>query len=211
MVEYLAVKFVLSLVETKINNKLNKDMPTKTASKKNSVKQDADTLRTLFEAKIKALYDIETQLVKALPKMAKSATNSELKEGFTDHLTQTEGHVDRLGRIFESMEVKPQKLACDAIRGLIADAEWVIKNTHGAEALDAGLIAAAQYVEHYEIGGYTAAVGWARLLNMDDAAGLLEQTLQEEKDTEETLENLADSEVDEVALGGEEKEGSDEN
>jgi ferritin-like metal-binding protein YciE len=176
-------------------------------------KNTPDTLDTLLLNKLKTLYDVEIQLVKALPKMVKKSTDAGLKEGFEDHLRQTENHVDRLDRAFKVLGVKPQKLQSEAIRGLIADAEWVIKNVHGEEALDANLIAAAQYVEHYEIAGYGAAFAWAQLLGRTEIAELLEQTLHEEEETADALNDLAAGKINEAALGeseGEEQEEDDE-
>lgn len=169
-------------------------MPTNT--KKRAVRT---TLRELLETKLKALYDVEAQLVKALPKMAQKATEPSLKKGFEKHLEQTKGQVDRLERAFEMLGTGPKKLTVDAIRGLVADAEWVIKNVHGEEALDTNLIAAARCVEHYEMASYDAAIEWAKALGQDDIAELLGETLKEEQETDEELAALAQSTVNDDA------------
>lgn len=180
-------------------------MPKKVKNKTNH----QDTLNSLLHNKLKALYDIETQLVKALPAMAKNATDLDLKEGFKDHLEQTKGHVKRLEDCFKILGQKPQKLACDGIRGIISDAEWVIKNVEGDAPLDANLIAAAQYAEHYEMAGYGSAIEWAKRLNRDDVADLLERTFDEEKETSDKLTELAEGKIDERVTSGtnEEDEG----
>lgn len=165
-----------------------------------SKKSSALTLNDLFLNKIKSLLDIEEQLVKALPKMAKAATNRELKGGFTQHLAETKNHVRRLEEIFKQLGKKPARLKVDGIRGIIKDGEWVIKNIKPKEALDANLIAAASYVEHYEIAGYLAAIAWADKLELNDAAQLLEETLNEEMSVDHQLAELADAEILEKAL-----------
>jgi ferritin-like metal-binding protein YciE len=173
----------------------------RTAKTKNKA-SDQDNLSSLLHNKLKALYDIETQLVKALPAMAKNATDADLKKGFSDHLEQTKGHAQRLEEAFKMLGQKPQKLACDGIRGIIADAQWVIKNVEGDAPLDANLIAAAQYAEHYEMAGYGSALEWARRLNQNDIASLLEKTLNEEKEASEKLSDLAEEKIDEGAMSG---------
>ncbi len=153
------------------------------------------SLRDLFVLKLKALYDIETQIIKALPKMAKNATNSKLKDGFVKHLAQTKEQAKRLEKIFKMLKIKAAKTKVEAIRGLTKDADWIIKNVEPDNALDANLIAAAQYVEHYEMAGYGSAREWAKELGEDDIAQLLEKSLEEEKLTDEKLSQLAISEV----------------
>jgi len=165
----------------------------------NSKKQQQN-LGDLLVTKLKALLDIETQITKALPKMAKNANDPELKKGFEKHLKQTQGHVKRLKQAFKLLGMKAQKITVDAIRGLIKDGEWVIKNVKGPEALDANLIAAAQYVEHYEMAGYGSAATWANELGYTEIADLLNQTLEEEKQTDEELTSLAESRVNEKAM-----------
>lgn len=177
-------------------------MPTtKKGNKKNVNKEQ--TLNDLLVIKLQALFDVENQLIKALPIMAKKATDPDLREAFEKHLEQTKGHAERLERAFASLDIPAKKLQGEAIRGLIADAQWVIKNVKGAEALDANLIAAAQYVEHYEIAGYSSALDWAKLLDNSDVADLLETTLGEEQETSDSLTQLAESTVNEKAMGPE--------
>jgi ferritin-like metal-binding protein YciE len=161
-------------------------------------------LKDLFLLKIKALYDIETHLVKALPKMAAHSADKDLKSGFKNHLKETQGQVRRLRNIFFLLGISPQKTQVEAIRGLVKDAEWLIKNIKDTRALDAGLIAAAQYVEHYEIAGYGTALEWAKLLGLEGAARLLKETLREEKAADEKLNRLAKHKVNKQAIRPEE-------
>jgi ferritin-like metal-binding protein YciE len=151
----------------------------------------ASTLHELLLNKLMVLYDIEKELVKALPKMAKKATNPDLSKGFMTHAKETEGHVKRLEKCFAALDMKPKKLKSEAIRGLVSDASWVMKNVKGGPALDANLIAAAQYVEHYEIAGYGTAIEWAKLMEHTNVEKLLDQTLTEEKATDEKLTSVA--------------------
>ncbi len=152
-------------------------------------------LKDLLVLKTKALYDIEQEIVKALPKMAKAAMNKKLKAGFKEHLAQTKEHVRRLESVFKLLGVKAGKTKVEAIRGLVKDGAWVIKNVKPEEARDANLVAAAQYVEHYEMAGYGSAREWAGELGEKEVAKLLEATLEEEKETDEKLNDLAMSEI----------------
>lgn len=172
-------------------------------------KDKAMSLKDLFRIKLQALYDVEHELVKALPKMAESATDAELAAAFESHLEATKAHVERLERIFGSIDEKPKKLKVEAIRGLIDDAEWLMKNVSGATALDAALDGAAAHVEHYEIAGYGTAIEWARLLGLDSAADLLEETLEEEQEAADALASLAASKLDQEALGSDENTEED--
>jgi ferritin-like metal-binding protein YciE len=153
------------------------------------------TLTNALIVKLKSLYDIEQQLTKALPKMAKAATNEDLKTAFLDHLEETKGHVKRLEQAFKHLNEKPKALRVEAIRGLVDDAKWVIDQKYEKPALDAMLIGAASYVEHYEMASYMAAARWARTIN-GEVASLLEQTLDEEQAADEKLSGLALLEVD---------------
>jgi ferritin-like metal-binding protein YciE len=150
-------------------------------------------LHQLFVTKLKALYDVENQLAEALETMADSASDKELKAGFVQHQEETLNHVARLEEIFDLLEEKPAKLKVEAVRGMIKDTEWLIKNTDDSRALDLGLAAAAQYAEHYEIAGYTAAIDWARQMGHQEARDLLEETVNEEKMTSENLMTLTQS------------------
>ncbi len=149
------------------------------------------TLHDLLLNKLSVLSDVENQLIKALPKMAKAATDLELSAGFEGHLKQTREHARRLEQAFAILKQKPKKLRSEAIRGLVEDGAWVIKNVTGDEALDANLIAAAQYVEHYAIAGYGSALEWATEMGHEEVADLLQATLDEEKDTDKKLNDLA--------------------
>jgi ferritin-like metal-binding protein YciE len=164
-------------------------------------------LRDVFVEQLKDLYNAEQQLVKALPKMAKAATSPDLAQGFEEHLEQTKGHVNRLEEIFKKLEEKPTGKKCKAMEGLIKEGAETIEEDASDAAKDAMLIAAAQRVEHYEIAGYGSVKTYADLLGEDEAAGLLAETLQEEKETDEKLTEAAETinaEADEE--GGEEQE-----
>lgn len=183
-------------------------MPTKQkkgASKRKAAKPTRKnyTLNDLFLIKLRALYDIESEIVRALPKMVKAATDPDLKNAFEDHLNETRVQAERLENAFEIIGQKPAKLKCEAVRGLVADAAWGISEKPGPEALDAFLIAAAARIEHYEIAGYAAAVKWSKLLGRDDIRVLLEESLAEEEMADDRLGTLADSGIDERAMGSE--------
>ena len=162
-----------------------------------------ETMDDLFLAEIKDLYDAEKQLVKALPKMAKASSSQELKEAFQEHLEQTKGHVSRLEQVFQAIGQKAAGKKCAAMTGLIEEGEEIIDQIEQSPLRDAALIAGAQKVEHYEIAGYGTLRTFAQLLGHRDAASLLEQTLNEEKETDEKLTELAESVVnDEAAQAG---------
>jgi len=156
---------------------------------KQSGRRTTNTLRETFLDELADIYDAEKQLIKALPKVAGAAEHEELKSGIQQHLEETEEHVARLNQVFEIFgeDVKGKK--CKAMKGLLEEGEERIED----EAGDAALIAAAQKVEHYEIASYGSLVSWARLMSEEDAADLLEETLDEEKATDEKLTNLAES------------------
>jgi ferritin-like metal-binding protein YciE len=158
------------------------------------------SLQDLLLLKLKALYDVETQLIKALPKMAMKADDEDVRMGFEEHTEQTEAQAARLEEAFAILEVKPAKTKVEAIRGLIADADWVMKNVSGPEARDAALIAAAQYVENYEIAGYATASAWAEVLGIHDIAELMNLSLEEERATSEKLTELATTKINEIAI-----------
>lgn len=157
---------------------------------KKETKNDEAPLKSLLIQKLQALYDIESELVKTLPKMATAAKHADLKDGFRNHLAETKEQVKRLEEAFDILGEKPKKLKAEAIRGLAKDGDWVIKNVKGKEALDVNLIAAASYVEHYEMAGYMAALKWAELLGEIEVADLLEATLGEEEMADEKLAEL---------------------
>ena len=157
------------------------------------------TLRDLFQDTLKDIYFAEKKILSALPKMAKAAQSDELRAAFEKHESETEEHVNRLEQVFEEIEAKPQGKTCDAILGIIEEGHDVMKEFKGKPALDAGLIASAQAVEHYEISRYGTLKTWAAELGLDEAAKLLDATLAEEKQTDRTLTELAESGVNQHA------------
>lgn len=157
------------------------------------------TIEDLFHHELKDLYSAENQLVKALPKMAKAASNEELKAGFEEHLEQTKGHVARLDQIAEMIGKKLGGHKCKAMEGLVEEGAELISEDAEDSVRDAGLIGAAQRVEHYEIAGYGTAIALAKTLSQSEAASLLEKTLQEEKETDAKLTKLAESTVNAAA------------
>lgn len=159
------------------------------------------TMNDLFLDEIRDLYDGEKQLTKALPKMAKASHSEELKRAFETHLAETENQISRLEQIFNSLGEKSGGEKCDAMHGLIKEGEKMIDNTDEGEVRDAGLIAAAQRVEHYETAGYGSAREFARDLGIQDAVSLLEQTLEEEKAADAKLNTIAKSAVNRRAVG----------
>jgi ferritin-like metal-binding protein YciE len=150
------------------------------------------SLKELYIDELKDLYSAETQLVKALPKMAKSAASDELRQGFEEHLEQTEGHVQRLEQIFEALGESPKGKKCKGVEGLIAEGSEVAEEGYEGNILDAALIGAAQRVEHYEIAGYGTVRAMAEVLGEDEHVLLLTETLNEEKETDEKLTELAE-------------------
>jgi len=167
-------------------------------------------LKHLYVEELKDLYSAETQLVKALPKMAKAATSEELQTGFAAHLEQTKGHVERLEEIFKALGESPKGKKCKGMEGLIKEGAEMIEEEIAPEEKDAGLISAAQRVEHYEIAGYGCVRTYAKLLGEDDAESLLTQTLEEEKSTDEKLTELASNINVEAANSGEQEEEPEE-
>jgi ferritin-like metal-binding protein YciE len=145
----------------------------------------------LFLHELQDLYSAEKQLVTALPKMAKGAASAELKKAFETHLEQTEGHVDRLDRIFKDLDLSAGRHKCKAMEGLIHEGSELLKDDAEESIRDAALIGAAQRVEHYEIAGYGTARTFAEMLGHTEAAELLQQTLDEEKETDQLLTELA--------------------
>jgi len=151
-----------------------------------------ESLRDLYVEQLHDLYSAETQLVKALPKMAKAASNSQLRSAFQEHLSQTEYHVQRLEQIFQKLGAKPKDQTCKGMEGLIKEGSEMIKMRGEPAAIDAGLIAAAQRVEHYEIAGYGCVHTYAQQLGEQQDAQLLQQTLNEEGQTDKKLTQLAE-------------------
>ena len=149
-------------------------------------------LKELYIDELKDIYSAETQLVKALPKMAKAAVSAELRNGFQEHLTQTEGHVNRLEQIFDELGEKPTGKKCEGMAGLIKEGGEATEEDYEGEVKDSALIGAAQRVEHYEIAAYGTVRAMAEKLGDEKAVQLLSQTLQEEKDTDVKLSKLSD-------------------
>jgi ferritin-like metal-binding protein YciE len=156
-------------------------------------------LQALFLHQLKDIYFAETAIVKALPKLAQVAQSDELRGAFGVHLQETEAQVKRLEQIFKLLGEKAQGVECKAIQGIIAEGDEIAEEFKGGEALDAGLIAAAQAVEHYEITRYGTLLAWAKQLGMDEAADLLEETLVEEENTDEILSELAEEAINPAA------------
>ena len=152
-------------------------------------------LHDLFHDTLKDIYFAEKQILKALPKMAKAATSDKLTAAFEKHAVETEGQIERLEQIFEILEKPARGKTCDAIMGILEEGKEIMDEYKGTSALDAGLLAAAQAVEHYEISRYGTLKTWASELGMKDAAKLLDQTLNEEKKTDDSLSKLAVSAV----------------
>ena len=149
----------------------------------------------LFHDMLQDIYYVEKKLVKTLPGMAKKATAPDLRTAIEDHLTETEGHVQRLEQVFELLGKTPKAKKCEALEGLIAEAEEVMSEITDKQTLDAAIIASAQAVEHYEIARYGTLCSWAEQLGHGDAADLFEKTLEEEKAADEKLTEIAEEEV----------------
>jgi ferritin-like metal-binding protein YciE len=153
------------------------------------------TLEDLYTDLLKDLYSAEKQLVKALPKLAKNAQSPDLQKAFQEHLKQTEGHVERIERIFTELGGSPRGKKCVGMEGLVEEGNELLQEDAEPDVLDAGLIAAAQKVEHYEIASYGTARTWAQRLGYDRAARLLQETLEEESMANEKLTKIAESHV----------------
>jgi ferritin-like metal-binding protein YciE len=157
------------------------------------------TLDDLFHETLRDIYYAEKKTLTALPKMAKAAQSEELQAAFEKHEGETEGQVDRLEKVFALIEQPAKGKTCDAINGIVEEGKEIMKEFRGSAALDAGLLAAAQAVEHYEISRYGTLKTWAKELGLDEAVSLLEETLEEEKKTDEALTELAESAVNQEA------------
>jgi ferritin-like metal-binding protein YciE len=161
----------------------------------NSSPMELDTLKDLYIHELKDLFSAEQQLVKALPKMAKAASNKELAAGFQEHLEQTKGHAQRLEQILSSNNATTRGAKCKGMEGIVAEGAEMIEEEADAEVKDAGLIAAAQRVEHYEMAGYGTVRAYAELLGDQEGAKLLQTTLEEERETDQKLSKLAKSAI----------------
>jgi ferritin-like metal-binding protein YciE len=158
------------------------------------------SLEDLFEHQLKDLYSAESQLVVALPKMVENATDIRLKQAFENHLEETKAQKNRLEKICNTLQITPNEETCKAMKGLIKEAESFIEEAEDAELMDAGLIAEAQRVEHYEISGYGTAVRYAKELGHRDIAKKLQVTLDEEYDADNKLDELAESRLNRKAI-----------
>lgn len=152
-----------------------------------------ETMKELLLDELQDLYSAETQITKALPKMAKTSSNAELKHAFEGHLKETEGHVQRLEKIFKHLQENAKGKTCEGMKGLLKEGEERIKEGGEPDVVDAGLIAAAQRVEHYEIAAYGSARTYAELLNENEVAKLLDDTLNEEKSADQKLTKISKS------------------
>ncbi|HEY9227678.1 MAG TPA: ferritin-like domain-containing protein, partial [Gemmatimonadaceae bacterium] len=167
-----------------------------------------DSLRALYIDELKDLYSAEKQLVKALPKMVDNATHPSLRKAFSDHLAKTEVHVERLEKIFDSLEASPGGKKCVGMEGLIEEAEELIGEDNQEDVLDAGLISKAQHVEHYEIAGYGTVRTYALTLGETEHAELLQQTLNDEEEADQLLTALAERSINIDAAMADEDEGN---
>jgi ferritin-like metal-binding protein YciE len=165
-----------------------------------------ESLEGLLQDELKDIYDAEKQLTKALPKMAKKATNDELRQAFEEHLQQTEQHIERLDQVFEQLDMPARGKKCEGMRGLIAEGQEMMSEAEDDATRDAVMIASAQKVEHYEIASYGSVRTWANLLGKSKVAALLEETLDEEKEADQRLTSIAESIVNPEAARGEQDE-----
>lgn len=166
------------------------------------------TLEDLFVDTLKDIYYAEKRILKALPKMAKGAESPKLRKGFEKHLAQTEGQIDRLEQVFEIFGQPARGKKCEAIEGIIAEGDTILKEFKGTAALDAGLISSAQAVEHYEITRYGTLKRWAEMLGRRNAASLLDRTLKEESQTDEQLTMIAEQANQSARAPGARKSGA---
>jgi len=156
-------------------------------------------LKALFLHQLKDTYFAENAILKALPQMAEAAASEELRGAFAVHLKETEGQVRRLEQIFQMVGEKPEGIPCNAIQGIIEEGQEILQEFSDGEALDAGLIAAAQAVEHYEIARYGTLLAWGKQLGLSEAQGLIEETLVEEENTDQVLSELAEDAINPAA------------
>jgi ferritin-like metal-binding protein YciE len=165
-----------------------------------------NNLQDLLVEELRDVYHAEQQLLKALPKMAKAAQSERLKEAFERHLEETEQHVERLERAFEILDETAKAKTCKAMQGLVEEGKELMDEHKGSAMADAALIAAAQKIEHYEIATYGTLCTWCDLLGLDEASDLLKETLDEEKTADETLTEVAESEINAEAVSEAEEE-----
>lgn len=158
-----------------------------------------ESVRELLIDQMQDIYDAEKQLVKALPKLAKAASNEELKQAFEDHLEQTRGHVERLERAFAMLDAKAKSKPCEAMKGLVKEGSETTEEDFSEPLLDSAIICAAQKVEHYEIAGYGTLIAWASSIGLEDVAEIFEETLREERAADEKLTQIGGDILTEVA------------
>ena len=180
-----------------VKKSAKKSAPKRMAAKRAVPDKD---LNDLFHDTLKDIYFAERQILKALPKMAKAAQSADLSAAFKKHHIETEGQVDRLEQVFKLIDKPAKAKTCDAIMGILDEGKEIMNDYKGTEALDAGLLAAAQAVEHYEIARYGTLKAWAAKLGMSEAVRLLDETLQQEHKTDEALTTLALAEVNSEAM-----------
>ena len=162
----------------------------------------AENLQELFVEELRDVYDAEKQIVKALPKMIKSSTSEELGSTLETHLEETRGQVERLEQVFEALDLRPRGKHCDGMAGILEEGKSLMEEDGDEAVLDAGYIAAAQRVEHYEITAYGSLMAWAKALGLKDALSLLKQNLEEEKAADQKLSALAESGLNQAAAAG---------
>jgi ferritin-like metal-binding protein YciE len=169
---------------------------------------ETNGLRDLFIDELRDVYDAEKQLIKALPKMVKAATNEDLQEAFSSHLAETKGQAERLVSVFEMVDERPRGKHCDGMAGIIDEGKSIMEEDFDDATMDAALIAAAQRVEHYEVAAYGTLVAWAKVMGLDNAANLLQESLDEEEAADEKLSALAEDGINQAAVArGDESEG----
>ena len=160
---------------------------------------EAGTLHDAFIDELRDTYDAERQLTKALPKLAKAASSTPLREAFESHLAETQGQIERLEQVFQSLDEKVRGKHCDGIAGIIEEGKSIMEEDFDDDTMDACLIAAGQRAEHYEMAAYGTLVAWARAMGHSDAADLLQETLDEEKAADEKLSSLAEGGINQSA------------
>ena len=206
----MAEEILFTVFTTLKNTMATKTTPKRPSKKSSSAKPPGEgnpELLKLFVDQIKDIYWAEKHLLKALPKMQKAATSAELQDAIETHTEQTQGHVDRLEDIFALLDQKPQAKKCDGMEGLVEEGESIIEETdEGTATRDVGIILSAQKVEHYEISSYGGLATLARTLGRDDIAEILEETLAEEKETDELLTKIAESKINYAAATESEEE-----
>jgi ferritin-like metal-binding protein YciE len=170
---------------------------------------EMDSLRELYVEELKDLWSAENQILKGLPRMIKAASHPQLKRAFTKHVAQTRQQVKRLERICKDLGESPRGKKCVGMEGLIQEAKELLSDKPEPNVLDAGLISAAQHVEHYEMAGYGTVRTWAKLLGFEDHVALLQQTLDEEKATDQLLTDIAESQINIDAESDEEEAGEE--